>query len=543
MSLKVVLLVLLLVEALAVSEAAFRCSGSLSARYTNARYRVRVSSAPFNTPATGSKWAGSRTMPGDMCAGSHTVDGSAICCAGSKIPAPTQLCWNMNTTDIFVRPLPHPANYYTLVSMIGAHNHFIYTTNETVPPRLVAVEAPLFETGPFALNASHVESVVWTDLKMFQSAQHSFIFAGHSAGLYQGIWEAHTPMDFANNFSLVPGVDSVSSLAIVGNFLYIQTLEGDSSLIRLTIDPLASQLPVLLPQAPETGFQIYMNASFYQLPKIISSPNCPGALLAQSTIMGSAGLPVSAFYYVDPTNASAPQNALAVQTLLFSVQMSSVMPDFLPVGTPSCPLPSPSPNELFYCNYTTLVWTLKDDFFGTNFIGTGNISVIGDLNITTSATLLGMSTTLKVAGCIFLGDPTLNISLSHSDLLLLEASPTKSISTVLLTHVCENSFGTNLSSLAIVSQSSGCKQIIVTPLPESDSHSLSATFTLQDSCTSPAISKKIISSKTWWIILASVLAGVFLSVVIGSIIVWNVQARKHKLKLHHAKLNKPNTSA
>lgn len=505
--------------------AAFNCSGSITVQYSPPAW-VRTISIPTTGRGTTS-WAGDRYMPSYGCAGRHAIDGKWICCA-TRQNLRTHVCWNMETKQVYTKSLTVSATTATHVALVANAGHYLFTSNTTAAEHALSAVAARPDSPADVTPPTASDSVVYsfTALATYESPTHSFVFVGHTSGLFELVWSRGDVLPTFSAKLAISGVARVQSLAVSGSTLYVQVNAGDLQLRAYQIDALATQSPVLtLITTPQPTIPLSTTTT-YSSPTFASAPNCPDAILVHATYVDGAGTQRSRVLYVDPKNSSAPfQTAFSPAGLIPSWAMSPIMPDYVPPGAPKCRDPIPMPDSFFYCNYTTLEWTSKAPIVAPTWIGTGNVSITGDFNISSTTTFSGIGTKIVVDGCINLAQPNILLELNENFIKLLEGSldASKTFRQPLLSHTCNSGASQNLSSISVMPRTTGCKSVKATIAPESTSKALISILSVSDNCGPPGNKG---NSKTWWIVLVSVLGAVVVLCIIGAAIIWHMQKKK-----------------
>lgn len=166
------------------------------------------------------------------------------------------------------------------------------------------------------------------------------------------------------------------------------------------------------------------------------------------------------------------------------------------------PCPGMAPSDLFHC--LNGAWVASGSISTeTVTIGSSTTAVIsGNLNVSTSIVVTGVSSSLTVTECLYLNG-SVSITLTSEDIELLTS---KYKSYIILSYDgenCTDSSDLSTTSVTISSANSGCKKLKTSN--QSTKQTLALAFSLDDSgC----------SKSRWWIILVAVIAAFVVIVVV-----------------------------
>lgn len=235
--------------------------------------------------------------------------------------------------------------------------------------------------------------------------------------------------------------------------------------------------------------------------------------------------PTTPFGAVEPTPAALPGLCGAPSVVRTPVGVVPAAPT-PPVPVPSvsppqakpCPLPKPSPG-----NWTCLdngTWSLTGSVSSTTLVlPPGPVIVSGNLTITGTVTFTGPQSTLKVEGCIFLGNGSSRVILevTKDDLDRISKEGKKSFTLIQSSgnNSCPNS--TDLSTVNIQTQKKGssCKKVSIQNT--SSRSSLSLIMAVDN------------RNCNMIIIIPSVVGGILLIVAV-SVVVWLALKRDKAMK-------------
>lgn len=196
----------------------------------------------------------------------------------------------------------------------------------------------------------------------------------------------------------------------------------------------------------------------------------------------------------------------------------------------ACPLPAPQPNTSFTCQNGIWISNSTGIVTGGPVLVTGSVVVTGNLNVS-NVTFIGMNTSIQVHGCANL-PTTVFITLTPADLELLRTN--KEYLATLIASRCNASSGYQ-GEIHVSTDGSKirpCER--VTGTLKSNGNTLTGLFKFDSSkC----------SSKTWWIVLVSVIGGVILLIIILALVFTQVPAARRCIRPFTARDDKREAEA
>lgn len=148
-----------------------------------------------------------------------------------------------------------------------------------------------------------------------------------------------------------------------------------------------------------------------------------------------------------------------------------------------------------------------------------NVTIVGYLTAQTLV-ISGLGSSVEVKGCAIHGLTTVTIELSIEDIDKIQSSPNGKLTKSLLWGSnCPSNVDISALNVAVKTKSKDCRRVEVRRASSSSPSKLDVLFSVNSS-----------KCKIWWIVLASVLAGVVLIVAVVAVLVTTIVSKKRKKK-------------
>jgi hypothetical protein len=487
------------------------CSGTLyyknitSNDYEGVTFNNGLSTAPFTLNDSG------------YCENAIAADGDLVCCIqiGSNLvhcQNPVSFPWQaIDTTYQALGPF----NENTTLRYIDAFRLICIT--EQVLGKYQLRCGILGQSSPISWTPNIIFAPVtgivvdWSIYRPFPSGSNLFFFLAIEGSLDVVVFSwTGFPSSISNQGSYsitTTGLTHISSISVSGDadqWAFLLTVYDKTLKQRNTCYGPANDIPNIVCTQNTTNVLIHRMAT--------TSNNCAYSLWwTKSDDFSFTAVEDGTLYQTFKTGSYASQ--------LFSGSMHKSWawtPEFprtepSPRGSTSCTNPSPNP-AVFQCENG--VWVSTVGINATTIVITGGVVIGGDLTVADTLTFSGLSSTLKVNGCVIIdGGITIILTKEEVDQLSKASDKTK----LLLTSGCDiSSLETLPITIEHTSQKKPCEKVTATGDSANGGSALVALFKIDTS-----------KCRTWWIILAAVLGGVvFIALILTLVFTLSPKARK-----------------
>lgn len=368
---------------------------------------------------------------------------------------------------------------------------------------------PLWISNPLAS-----EGGAWTGFNATDDSLHPWL-----SGIAQGTGSANA---WALSSTLIwtasPANNQLLSTPIIAPSPPLPTVWNTAATATGTFTSIAStdlSCPHILASTSDPGnlfrLAFYTSAGFAGNTLVTSSDRI--TYIAYSRFLGSVFASPPSPIPTPAPSAIAPTPRGEAPVPLEPLEPSAQVPSS--VEPPSLPCRGPKPHPSFICENGT--WVSPTSVYNGTIIVTGTVLVFGNITIQ-STTISGLHSTLVITNCASIsGDITLVLSPAELEEIIKKGTA----QTPLITS--SNCSLSNLASVPIKISYNGkkrCEKVSITSKIANQGKTLSAVVSVDKS-----------PCRLWWIILASVLAGVLLLAVIILVLVFTLSpAARHAVR-------------